>query len=225
MADDPYSVTVTNPGGCTATTNTVMQSNTATPMATLSSSGQITCTNRTVTLTASGGNTYAFSPEATPNGNTATVSSDGLYSVTVTGANSCTATQTTQISSNTTAPNATLSNSSQITCANRTIILTAGGGGTYAFSAGATPNGNTAAVSNEGTYTVTVTNTTNGCSATATTTVTSNTTAPNPTLANNGPITPNQPTVTLTAGGGNSYAFSSGASQQDAGNTATVGII
>jgi hypothetical protein len=67
-----------------------------------------------------------------------------------------------------------------------------------------------------------VTNTTNGCSSFTTTTVSSNTTAPTATLSNNGPLTNTNPAVTLNAGGGGTYQFSSGATQQGGGNTATV---
>ncbi len=47
---------------------------------------------------------------------------------------------------------------------------------------------------------------------------------PTPTLTNTGPMSSNQPAVSLTAGGGDFYAFSAGASQINApgGNTATV---
>jgi hypothetical protein len=221
-----YTVLAFGPNGCVNGALTTVESNTTAPTASLINNGPITCTNRTVTLTADGGNTYVFSNGATPNGATATVMSGGVYSVTVTGTNSCTATKTTNVASNTTAPTASLINNGPITCNQRSVTLTAGGGGTgepfsYAFSPGATPSGNTATVMNEGPYSVTVTGT-NGCTAAQTSTVTSNTTAPNASLSNNGPLTASNPTVTLTAGGGNTYAFSSGASQQNGGNTATV---
>jgi hypothetical protein len=119
---------------------------------------------------------------------------------------------------------ATLTPSGQLSCANKTVSLIPGGGldgATYQYSAGAINKGAMATVSNDGPYSVTVTNP-GGCSSVAITNVSSNTTAPNATLNNNGPITTNQPTVTLTAGGGNTYQFSLGAAQQGAGNTATV---
>jgi hypothetical protein len=230
--EGPYSVTVTDANGCTATQTTTVQSNTVAPQnVTLSSSGTLTCAQTSVNLMAGSttqGVSYSFTgPGVTgQNGSMATANQQGTYSVNVTGTNGCTATQTTTVQSNTTAPIASLTNNGPITCNQRTVSLTAGGGGTYAFSSGANQvnGGPQATVTNEGTYTVTVTNTSNGCSSFTTTTVSSNTTAPSATLGNNGPITANQPTVTLNAGGGNTYQFSSGATQQGgpSGNLATV---
>lgn len=70
-------------------------------------------------------------------------------------------------------------------CVGSTVTLTATGGGTYAFSAGATATGNTATVTTAGIYTVTVT--ANGCTATSTTEV-SFTAIPTPTAGSNSPI-------------------------------------
>ncbi len=63
--------------------------------------------------------------------------------------------------------------------------------------------------------------TANGCTATSSQTVTVNP-LPNATLSNNGPLTTTNPSVTLTASGGTSYAFSAGATQPRGSNIATV---
>jgi sugar lactone lactonase YvrE len=154
------------------------------PIATLSNSGTITCTNTSVLLTAGGGsagNIYTFSNGASQiggsTGNTATVTQGGSYSVTVTNtANGCTSTTVTQVASNTVAPNVSLSNTGPITDNNQTVTLTAGGGDTYVFSTSATqqnaPSGNTATTTNPGLYSVTATTTSNGCSTSTSTLVT-----------------------------------------------------
>ncbi|MBK8721647.1 MAG: hypothetical protein IPL95_05060 [Saprospiraceae bacterium] len=64
-----------------------------------------------------------------------------------------------------------MTKSNDLTCSQPSATLTAtpATGMTYVWSAGATPiaGTNTATVNTQGTYTVTVTSTTNGCTATA----------------------------------------------------------
>ena len=222
-----YSVTVTSANGCTATASTTVDENKTPPTASLASSGTITCTNTSVTLTANtgAGLTYRFGSGATQIGtsNQATVGVSGTYSVTVTGANGCSATAQTTVTGDQSAPTASLTNNGPLSCTMTSVTLTASGGGTYRFSSGATQIGtsNQATVSSSGTYSVTVT-ATNGCSATAQTTVTGDQSVPTASLTNNGPITCSMSSVTLTATGGTSYRFSSGASQIGSTNQATV---
>jgi hypothetical protein len=106
-----YSVTA---NGCS---NTSSQSVTVVPLpsATLSNNGPLTNTNPTVTLTASGGTSYAFSAGATQpgGGNTATVNAPGPYSVTVTS-QGCSATASTTVTGAI----------SQSSCRNGTAIIT-----------------------------------------------------------------------------------------------------
>jgi hypothetical protein len=148
------------------------------PTAGLNNNGPLTCALTSVTLTGTGGGTYAYS--SGPSGITA----PGTYTVTVTSANGCTATATTDVMQDITAPTAGLTNNGPLTCTTTSVTLTGTGGGTYAYSSG--PSGITA----PGTYTVTVTGT-NGCTATATTTTTTTTTTTIASLAtasNNGPV-------------------------------------
>ena len=99
------------------------------------------------------------------------------------------------------------------------VTLTATGGGTYQFSAGASQinGGNTANVNMAGTYSVTVTSA-NGCTATATTTVMGDQAAPTVSISANPSLTISAgQTTTLTANvsGGTSpfgYRWSTGAS-------------
>ena len=205
---------------------------------TASNGGVLTCTNPSSTITApTGGTNYAFTGPGNFSqsgaGNTASVSAPGTYTVVETQTGGCRVSGTITIGENKTPPtNVTLSNDGPLTCTKTSVTLTASstGGSNYAFSG---PNNfsqsgaaTTASVTAPGTYSVVVTGT-NGCSATAqTTTVSSDTAAPAATLSNDGPISANKTTVTLTAstGMGYTYAFSSGANQQGgaSGNTATV---
>ncbi|GAB4021314.1 beta strand repeat-containing protein [Spirosoma koreense] len=114
----------------TATTSVTV---TAAPTPSLVSSGSLSCARSSVTLTASGGGTYRFSAGATPlnGGNTATVSTAGVYSVTVTADNGCSAVAST-----------TISNGPPISVSNpATTSLGVGQGVTQAFTAsgGASP--------------------------------------------------------------------------------------
>ena len=125
----------------------------------MTNNGPLTCSTTSVTLTGTGGATYAYS------GGSATVSVPGIYTVTATSADGCTATATTEVLQNLTAPTAGLTNDGPLTCITPTVTLTATGGVSYAYSGGS------ASVTTAGTYTVTAT-AANGCTATASTTVT-----------------------------------------------------
>jgi hypothetical protein len=216
-----YTVTVTDANGCNSATTVTIVVN---PLPTASivvtetsgttSNDGIICTGASATLTASGGTAYAWSSGQ----NTAaiTVSTAGDYTVTVTDANGCYATSSATIVVNplptpsiaVTETSGTTSNDG-IICTGASATLTASGGTSYAWNTGDNTAAITVTPANTTTYTVTVTNA-NGCSATATTTITVN---PLPTAA----ITPNNPTIcnggssTLTASGGTSYAWNTGA--------------
>ncbi|KAB7726842.1 hypothetical protein F5984_23290 [Rudanella paleaurantiibacter] len=216
-----YSVTATGvPNGCTATASTTVSEDKTPPTLSLAASGSVTCANPTVTLTASpaGQGTYRFAGPGlnqTGAGNTATVSAGGLYSVTVTAANGCTATTTTTVESATNAVNATLVASGSLSCANPAVTLTAApAGASYAFSGpGLNQSGanNTATVSTAGTYSVVVT-AAGGCSAVATVTVTGSTSAPLVTINAAPAATVSQgQSVTLTANGATTFLWNTGA--------------
>jgi len=226
----PYSVTVTVPGGCVATASTSVSSNTAAPTATLSASpsATLTCAQTSLTLTAGGGgSSYAFNGPGvvSQSNNQAVVNRAGSYSVSVSSANGCSATATTTISQNTTAPTASLMSSGTLSCSQTSVTLTASPSGqTYTFSGPGvvSQNGNTATVNAGGLYSVTVLSG-NGCSSVASTAVSQDNSAPVASLMSSGSLTCAITSVTLTASpSGQTYRFSGPGVVSQSGNTAVV---
>ncbi|GAB3496426.1 hypothetical protein GCM10027341_15180 [Spirosoma knui] len=240
-----YTLTATGANGCTAVQTTTVESNTTPPQnVSLTNNGPLTCAQTSVQLSAFSSTTGVSYGLAGPEGYSAsgpTVSANrpGTYTLTATGANGCSAVQTTTVESNTLAPAATLSVSGTLTCANQTVRLNyTFGPGTFEVRRGdllltsgsaATPGGDSEDIfigdRTGGQIILTAINPINGCSATATSTIESNTTAPqNITLTNSGPLSFTNASVTLTAtpGASYSYSFSTGVIQQGSGNTATI---
>jgi len=170
-----YSVVATSVDGCTAVATATIASNTAAPTSVSLTSGTLTCAQTSVTLTASStdGTSYSFSGGAPLGSNQVVVSTAGTYTVTTSGPNGCTALATATVETSTAAPVASLSASSTTACTPATLTLTASGGDSYTFSAGATRIGTTnqATVTQSGSYSVMVSNA-GGCTATASVSVT-----------------------------------------------------
>ncbi|MBC3788355.1 beta strand repeat-containing protein [Spirosoma utsteinense] len=233
-----YTVIVTSPNGCTASNSTTLTGSADRPEnLSLTASGQISCSQTTVTLTAASsttGVTYSFSGPGivSTTANTALVSLAGTYTVVATATSGCTSLATTTVIGDTQSPqNVSLTASGPITCTNPTVTLTAGsttGGVTYSFSGPGivSTTAGTATVSQAGTYTVRVT-ATNGCTATTSTTVIGNTEAPqNVGLVASGSISCANPAATLTASSSSAnvtYVFK-GASGVVASTGATASV-
>jgi len=200
-----YTVTVTALG-CSASTsiNVVVNPN---PVATITPNGPTTfCAGGSVVLTASAGSSWLWSTSATTQA--ITVNTSGSYTVIVTNSFGCTTTSAPVVVTVNPLPTPTITPNPAAFCAGGSVVLTAGGGVSYLWSTGATTAAITVSVA--GTYSVTVTNA-QGCTAVATRVVTQN---PLPTPV----ITPSGPTtfcaggsVVLTASGGVSYLWSTGA--------------
>ncbi|MCC7223536.1 MAG: T9SS type A sorting domain-containing protein, partial [Chitinophagales bacterium] len=136
----------------------------------------------------------------------------GTYTVTVTN-NGCTATASQVVTVNSATASITPSGPTTF-CTGGSVVLVANGGGSYAWSTGAVTQSITA--STTGTYTVTVTGA-GGCTATASQAVTVNSATAS--ITPSGPTTLCAPaTVDLTASGGGTYAWSTGAA------TATITV-
>ncbi|MFN3850520.1 MAG: 3-coathanger stack domain-containing protein [Spirosomataceae bacterium] len=194
-------------GNCASARTQVNLTVTAPPNAQISGSDNLSCAITSVTRTASGGNSYLWSNGLGTNA-IATITSAGTYTVTVTGANGCTATATTTVIIDNTAPNAQITGSNNLSCAVTSVTRTASGGSSYLWSNGLGTNA-TATITSAGTYTVTVTGV-NGCTATATTTVTIDNTAPNAQITGSNNLSCAVTSVTRTASGGSSYLWSNG---------------
>ncbi|GAB3991197.1 hypothetical protein GCM10028807_20780 [Spirosoma daeguense] len=171
------------------------------------------CEGQSITLTASpGGLAYVWSgPGLGGNNNNplvinnATIAQSGLYQVTVTDANSCSATASINVTVNP-RPVATLSPAT--ICVGQSATLTASGGSSYTFSTGTSNLDGSLVVSPTSTtaYSVTVANA-SGCVSTTSATVTVNQ-LPVATLSSATICIGNS--ATLTASGGTSYTFSTG---------------
>ncbi|MGQ1909646.1 gliding motility-associated C-terminal domain-containing protein, partial [Marinifilum sp. RC60d5] len=201
-----YSVTITDVNGCSATddVNVTVHSN---PIVDLGVD-QETCAGTTITLDAgNAGSNYLWSTGETTQ--TATVSASGNYSVTITDANGCSASDDVNV---TVHPNPTVDlGADQETCAGTTITLDAGNAGSnYLWSTGETTQ--TITVNVSANYSVVVTDT-NGCSASDDVNVTVH---PNPIVdLGADQETCAGTTITLDAGNaGSSYLWSTGETSQ-----------
>ena len=213
-AGGTYSLVATV-GSCTNITTALIVINPL-PTPNLTSNSPV-CIQQSINFFAGGGNTYIW---AGPNGFTgngsnlsipsANNTNAGTYTLTVTDGNNCTNTISTAVSIN---PLPVISAVGSTLCALKTISLSASGGTAFTWSG---PNGFTSAspqeyipnadITQQGNYSVTVTNS-NGCTSSSVTNVHIN---PIPTLtaSANTPICVNQ-TISLSAGAltGTSYLW------------------
>jgi hypothetical protein len=228
-ATTTYTVIKTdNTNGCTNTAQATVAVNTATPNVGVSGGGTLTCTTTSIQLTGTSttqGAAFAWSGSSgSIAGNPINATASGTYTLVVTDlSNGCTSSASVSVSSNTSAPVAGISVSNAITCAHTSATLTGSpvSGVTYSWSGPGITQGNansaSPVVSAGGTYTLLVTNTSNGCTATASTSVSANTTAPaftvclvQPTLCDN---TAGSVTVFATNGTTFSYKLNNGSGQ------------
>ncbi len=179
LATGTYTVSISDANGCTANAQVTITQPAAPLAASVSSSQQVSCfggSNGTVSLSVNGGTApYSYNwsnGAATQNINGL---SAGTYTVTVTDANGCTATQSRVITQPVAALSTSANVSQNVSCFggnNGSVNLTVSGGTTpytYVWSNGTSTEDLTGL--SAGTYTVTVTDA-NGCIATRTITVT-----------------------------------------------------
>ncbi|MGZ4056140.1 MAG: PKD domain-containing protein [Bacteroidia bacterium] len=210
-----YVCTYTDLNGCSDTSHSTV---TVTPLPVVTVNSPSICPGGTANLVATGATTYSWSPGVTVTGvGTADASPVVTTSYTVTGTTAgCSSTAVATVTNGGTI--AVTVNSPTI-CDGQTALLTASGGTTYAWTAGATSTGvNTASATPATTTTYTVTGTTGGCSGTAVSTVTVN---PLPTVTVNSPSACAGQTANLSAAGATTYTWSAGATSTGV-NTATA---
>lgn len=203
-----YTLVVTNPAnGCTSSATTTVTGNTIAPTA-AATGGTVSCGTQNILINASSTTNGATFAWAGPNNFTAnianpSVNTPGTYTVTVTGLNSCTQTATATVNGDFDAPNAAATGG-VITCtASSTTIsgtsTTPGAVFNWIGPGGNPHSGPNPTVSNVGVYTLTVTDPTNGCTATATATVAPDANVPNASAAG-GTLNCNISTITLNGG-------------------------
>ncbi|MGP8217333.1 MAG: hypothetical protein ACLQQ4_17325 [Bacteroidia bacterium] len=178
-----YTVTGTNSNGCINTQTVIVDVNPV-PTITVTPAATSICTGSSTSLTASGANTYIWSPNTNLSATTgATVSanptSTTTYTVTGTNSNGCANTQMVTITVNP-LPTLTITPSSSIICNGGSTSLTASGASTYTWAPSTNLSATTGTTvsanpTSSTTYTVTGTNS-SGCVNTQTVSVTVNAT-------------------------------------------------
>lgn len=211
LAPGTYTATVTSSQGCTEVASVTL---TEPPQLTASAvtPGAINCytPNNSIDLTVSGGTpNYSYNWS---NGSTTqdpTVITGGTYTVTVRDARNCTATATVSITSDVAQPTAVIAPPAQLNCNVTTLTLNAGGSSQgpdfqYQWSGpGIICCSNTLnpEINQGGLYTLTVTNTLNGCTRIATVNIQNNNNPPNANASAPFNIGCNHPTVGLSGSG------------------------
>jgi gliding motility-associated-like protein len=221
-----YSVEVTDGNGCIVTmSETVYQTLASIPVLTNTTGTTVlTCSTTNINYSISGVASVLWSGGSTPNSSSNSFNSPGQYIVNVTDINSCPLQYNINLTQDITPPTAGITNtlgSTVLTCSNPSINIQATGGVSYQWSNGLGTSANQA-ISQAGTYTVTVTGS-NGCTSTQSITFTSNIVLPTAVITNNtGSIILhcNQNQINVTASGGVSYAWSN-----SLGSNPTVNLI
>jgi gliding motility-associated-like protein len=164
-----YSVTVTDANTCTATATTSVTVNQL-PVAAINPASVSICNGASTTLTASGGTSYTWSNAANTAAITVNPTVFTTYAVTVTDANTCTATASADVTVNA-LPVASITPASDSICEGESTTLTAAGATTYAWSNSSNTASITVSPSASASYSVTVTDG-NNCTASASASVT-----------------------------------------------------
>jgi len=212
-----YTVTVTDANNCTKTASVVVNENISPPTAIAVPTATISCLQPTTSLSGQGSSSGAgisYLWTASGGGNilsgantlTPVVNAAGTYTLQVTNAaNGCTATASTIVNSLIQPPTVAISGA-QLSCANPTVMLQPVTNAQQATFSWSGPNGFSSnlpnpLVSNPGTYSLTVTNTANGCSGSSSTQVGQDTIAPVAIIASPAYFHCQQSVVALSAQG------------------------
>ena len=212
-ASGNYTVTVTSPSQCSATSEATKVTVNELPSATITASGPLTfCQGGKVTLTAPEGQgyTYLWSNGATTRA--IEVTQAGSYSVTVTTSGNCSVMSAATTVTVTALPTAAITASGSTTlCQGQKVTLTAtaGTGYTYLWSNGTTTQSIETGTAGE--YTVRVTNASNCTVTSEAVTVTVNALPVAAITASGATTFCEGGNVTLTASEGSSYLWSNGA--------------
>lgn len=252
LAPDTYTVTITDGGTCTKTQSAAVVGDFEAPVASAAVVGQITCLVPQLILDGNGSSTgtnFKYKWTAGPGNivsgdNTLqpTVNQAGKYTILVTNnTNGCTKTAAVDVESIIAYPTANAGPNLTITCALPKVTLDGTGtstGAEFSYQWGASPGGNIEGggntlnpiVSTPGTYTITVTNNSNGCTTTDNAAVNQNTTNPNAQIASPQVLSCTNKTVALngsasTPAGSLSYQWTTTNGKIENGqNSATANV-
>jgi hypothetical protein len=211
-----YTVTVTGANGCTSTAAVTTTMDNTAPTAGITNntaSSSLTCTIASISVTATGGVSYVWSSGLGSDAS-ALITSAGTYTVTVSGANGCTSSSAITISESTGLPSVSIANNTGtavLNCNTTSISLTASGGTSYSWNNNMGTNA-TISVTQPGTYLVTV-SAANGCQSSSSIVITQNIAVPTSGITNNtgsAELNCTYGSISLTATGGSSYAWSNG---------------
>ena len=217
-APGTYTLTVINPdNGCTDTDAVEILNDAGAPTVNVGTAPLLTCvlTQTTLSAAASTGPTFSYLWTASNGGNilmgpntlSPVVNEPGVYTLVVTNvANGCTRAGTITVSENIFPPTVDAGAGATLTCAVTSLSLTgvsSGGAATYTWlSAGGNivsgANSLTPTVNRTGTYTLTATLSSNGCTASDVVTVGIDTIAPTFTIQQPALLTCSQQTITLS---------------------------
>ncbi|MES2760554.1 MAG: T9SS type A sorting domain-containing protein [Bacteroidota bacterium] len=207
-----YTVTNTS-NGCITTGSLNVLQNLLAASPTATATGTITCLTNTVQLSGNPPTSVTYT-WAAPGGSSissginsqnAIGNGPGTYTLFVTMISSgCVNSKTVAVTQNTVIPNANAGMDQSLTCAVTTVTLSGSATPstcTPVWTGGVSSGANsfTATASTIGTYTLTVTNPANGCSATDNVQVTANASVPTITVTVNGTLTCSNPTVNTSA--------------------------
>lgn len=203
-ATTTYTVTGTSAAGCSNTGSVTLTINPL-PTVTASATQTTLCNGVSTTISASGANSYTWSPSGSGSSFTAVPSSTVTYNVTGTSLVGCTGTSSILITVNSN-PVVTAAASPNAICLGQSSTVSSGGASIYTWSPSGSGNSFSANPSATTTYLVTGTSA-SGCSGTASVILTVN---PIPTIT--ATATPSAICIgqnsTITATGGNTYSWS-----------------
>lgn len=202
-----YTVTVTDAQPCTSLPGFVTVTVNSTPTVSISGAGSI-CMGGSATLTGSGGSTYSWSTGSTSNPITVNPTTATTYTVWGTNAAGCSNTSTGTVNVNS-PPAISISGAASSICNGSSATLTGIGGSTYSWSTGSTSNPITVNPTTSTTYTVWGTDAA-GCSNTDIATVNVNS-LPTISISGGGISICSGNGAFLTASGGDTYLWSTGA--------------
>ena len=198
-----YTVTVTNPGGCSSICSKTVTVN---PLPVCSITGNpVFCQGQsTVLCVPAGAASYLWSTGASTN--CITVNNAGTYSVTVSDANGCSSICSATVTASP-LPICNITGDLSVCEGQSTILCASAGAGSYLWSTGATTN--CISVNTAGTYTVTISDA-NGCSSICSAIVTTNP-LPVCTITGTPSFCQGQSTILCATANAASYLWSTGA--------------